>query len=147
MDIVISGAGISGLTLSHLLQRDGHKTTIVEKSPSLREDGYMMDFFGTGYDVAEKLGLLNDLERIHYPIPRLAFIDPRGREQVAVNYNDIRKLFNGRHFNFMRGDLERLLYSRVSDDVDIRFGTTIKSLQQNARELGPGTAGSTNESD
>lgn len=30
----------------------------------------MIDFLGSGCDAAEHLGLLPDLERAHYPIPR-----------------------------------------------------------------------------
>ena len=61
MNILISGAGIAGLTNAFWLLRTGHKVTIVEKSPSLRDEGYMIDFFGAGYDVAERMGLLPGL--------------------------------------------------------------------------------------
>jgi 2-polyprenyl-6-methoxyphenol hydroxylase-like FAD-dependent oxidoreductase len=53
MKILISGAGIAGLTLSFWLRLDGHDLTVVEKAPSLRDEGHMIDFFGSGYDVSE----------------------------------------------------------------------------------------------
>lgn len=58
MNVLISGAGIAGLTLAFWLQRSAHELTVVEKSPSLRDEGYMIDFFGLGYDVSERMGLL-----------------------------------------------------------------------------------------
>jgi hypothetical protein len=33
----------------------------------------MIDFFGPGYAVAERMGLLSELESIHYRIERLVF--------------------------------------------------------------------------
>lgn len=137
MRILISGAGIAGLTLSYCLQRaGGHEITLVERSPALRDEGYMIDFFGSGYDAAERLGLLPELERIHYPIARLVFLDSRGREKFSIAYRTARRLFDGRHFNFMRGELERVLYSRVRGLVEPRFGVTVEALLQDGATVG-----------
>jgi hypothetical protein len=46
----------------------------------------MIDFFGSGYDAAESLGLLSDLEQIHYPIASLSFLDREDREKLSVPY-------------------------------------------------------------
>ena len=135
MKILISGAGIAGLTLSFWLKLSGHDVTIIEKSPSLRDEGYMIDFFGSGYDVSEKMQLLKDLEKIHYPIARLAFLDANGREKFSIAYQSFRKLFKGRHFNFMRGDLERLLYSKLQDHLNLQFGMIVESVQTEANKV------------
>lgn len=45
------------------LCRGGHEVTVVEQSSSLRDEGCIIDFFGSGYDVAEQLGLLPELEK------------------------------------------------------------------------------------
>lgn len=135
MKVLISGAGIAGLTLAFWLQRDGNAVTIVEKSPSLRDEGYMMDFFGSGYDVAAKMDVLHELANIHYPISRLTFLDVNGREKFSVAYTDFRRLFGGHHFNFMRGDLERVLYSKIKDRLQLRFATTVESFEQKAGKV------------
>jgi 2-polyprenyl-6-methoxyphenol hydroxylase-like FAD-dependent oxidoreductase len=147
MNVLISGGGIAGLTLALCLQRRGHEPLVVERSPQLRDEGYMIDFLGAGYDASEKMNILPDLERIHYQIPRLAFVDSRGKERFSVDYATLRNsLFGGRHFNFMRGDLERLLYSKIVDHVAVRFGTEVESFEQDEAEvmvkLTDGTAGS-----
>jgi 2-polyprenyl-6-methoxyphenol hydroxylase-like FAD-dependent oxidoreductase len=131
MKIVINGAGVAGLTLAWLLLREGHDVTITEKSTGLRDDGYMIDFFGPGYDMAEKIGLLQELEAIHYPIKRLAFMDSKGAEKLSLAYQTLRKsIFDGRHFNFLRGDLERVLFDKIQGKLSIRFQTTVESFQQ-----------------
>jgi len=135
MDVLISGAGIAGLTLAFFLHRHGHRPVIVKKSPALRDEGYMIDFFGPGYDVSEKMGLLPDLAKIHYQIPRLAFVDPDGRQRLSLDYIRVRKLFGSRHFNFMRGDLERLLYSKIREWVPVRFSTMVESLEDDGTRV------------
>jgi len=129
MHVLISGAGIAGCTLACCLQRHGICSTIVEKSPAIRTEGYMIDFFGSGYDAAEELGLLPDLEEIHYGIDELVFVHPGGNRKYSVPYPAVRKLFDGRHFNFMRGDLERVLFSKLAGSVDVRFGVEIDSVE------------------
>jgi 2-polyprenyl-6-methoxyphenol hydroxylase-like FAD-dependent oxidoreductase len=71
MEVLICGAGIAGLTLAFCLERRGHSVSIVERAPRLRDDGYMIDFFGSGYDAVERVGLLPELAAILEPIRRL----------------------------------------------------------------------------
>jgi 2-polyprenyl-6-methoxyphenol hydroxylase-like FAD-dependent oxidoreductase len=92
----------------------------------------MLDFFGTGYDVAERLGLLPDLAAVHRAINILSFLDSRGREKFALSYSAMRKIFYNRHFNFLRGDLEHVLYSKVKDRAQFRFSTTVTSFVQDS---------------
>ncbi|MFC4077755.1 FAD-dependent monooxygenase [Salinithrix halophila] len=126
------GGGIAGLTLADCLLRTGHSVTVVEKAPKLRTEGYMIDFFGPGYEAAEEMGLRDELEKIHYPIESLKFLNPQGEEKFPLSYRFLRSLLQGKHYNFMRGNLERVLYDRVKEHVDFRFGTTIQSFVQDA---------------
>ena len=98
MKVLVCGAGIAGLTTSLRLLYGGHDLLVVEKAPSLRDAGYMLDFFGPGYDASEKMELLPALEGIHHPIGRLAFLRPDGREAFSIAYAAYRRLFGGRHF-------------------------------------------------
>lgn len=132
MHVVVSGAGIAGLTLAFCLQNTGHSCTVVEKCAASRPRGYMLDFFGAGYDVAERLGILPDLAAAHRAIEGLSFLDSRGREKFSLPYPAMRKIFYGRHFNFLRGDLENILYSKVKDRAQFRFSTTVTSISQDS---------------
>jgi 2-polyprenyl-6-methoxyphenol hydroxylase-like FAD-dependent oxidoreductase len=62
-NILISGAGIAGTTLAYWLKKFGFVPTIVEQAPKLREGGYAIDFWGAGFDVAEKMGIVPDLQQ------------------------------------------------------------------------------------
>jgi 2-polyprenyl-6-methoxyphenol hydroxylase-like FAD-dependent oxidoreductase len=129
MKVLIVGAGIAGLALSLCLRRKGHMPIVVERSPALRGEGYMIDFFGSGYDAAERLDLLSELEKVHYPIELLSFVRESGEVRLRIPYPRMRALLNGRHFNFMRGDLERVLWEANGGlQAGVRFGTTIESF-------------------
>ena len=82
--ILISGAGIAGLTLAVLLKEQGHDPLVVECDDALPTEGYMMDFFGTGWDVAERMGLTDALRALRYPIDALQFVDARGDAYASV---------------------------------------------------------------
>jgi 2-polyprenyl-6-methoxyphenol hydroxylase-like FAD-dependent oxidoreductase len=136
MKLLISGGGIAGLTLAFWLHSHGHEPLVVEKSSRLRDEGYMIDFFGPGYEASEKMSILSEIEGIHYQIPRLAFLGPSGKERFSLGYATLRKnLFGDRHFNFMRGDLERLLYSKIEDRVEVRLGTEVASFEQDGAQV------------
>lgn len=130
MHVAICGAGIAGLSLGHCLRKAGITFSIIERSPSLRNQGYMIDFFGSGYDAAQRMGLIDQLEQIHYHIARLVFMDEQGDEKFAIPYATFRKLLDNRHFNFLRGDLEEVLCSSIPDPIDIRYDTTIETVER-----------------
>jgi 2-polyprenyl-6-methoxyphenol hydroxylase-like FAD-dependent oxidoreductase len=131
MRVLICGAGIAGLTLAWSLERRGHDVVLIERSPRPRDQGFMLDFFGSGYDAAERLGLLPDLAAIHDPVDRWVLLDSSGRECQSLPYCRLRgRLFGDRHFNFMRGDLERVLLGKIEGRLAVRFGTTVDSIEQ-----------------
>lgn len=55
MRVLISGGGLAGLTLAYWLHRYGMEPVVIEQAGGMRSDGYAIDFFGTGYDVAERM--------------------------------------------------------------------------------------------
>lgn len=55
---LLCGAGIAGPTLAYGLECFGHEPVLVERAPAAREGGYVIDFWGTGFEVAERMGLV-----------------------------------------------------------------------------------------
>jgi hypothetical protein len=56
----------------------GFAPTLVETAPALRTRG-VIDFWGLGYDIAEKMGLLPDITRIGYHMQEMRIVGDRGR--------------------------------------------------------------------
>jgi 2-polyprenyl-6-methoxyphenol hydroxylase-like FAD-dependent oxidoreductase len=130
-NVLISGAGISGLTLAYWLAHWGFSPTLVEKRPNLDQRGYMIDFYGSGFDVAEKMNLVNALQAksSQYPIRKLTFVDRQGKPRATLDVEKFRDLLQHRYFPLMRGDLEAALYESVRDHVAVCFGVSIEKLE------------------
>jgi 2-polyprenyl-6-methoxyphenol hydroxylase-like FAD-dependent oxidoreductase len=78
MRVLISGAGIAGPTLAFWLLQYGFTPTIVETAPRLRTGGYIIDFWGTGYEIADRMGLLPEITRKGYIVREVRVVGPTG---------------------------------------------------------------------
>lgn len=134
--ILISGAGIAGLTLAILLKEQGHDPLVVERDEALPTEGYMMDFFGSGWDVAERMGLTDKLRALHYPIDALQFVGDLGDVYASVPISRVRQALSGKYVYLRRSDLVRILHERAASlDVEIRFGTEIAGIEDTGERV------------
>ncbi|MBF8189087.1 FAD-binding protein [Nonomuraea sp. K274] len=62
---VVVGAGIAGLAAALQLHRIGWEPVVIERAPARRSSGYVVAFFGRGYDAAERMGILPALCERH----------------------------------------------------------------------------------
>lgn len=132
MDILISGAGIAGPALAYWLRRHGFRPTLLEHAPALRTGGYVIDFWGLGYDIAEKMGLLPELSRLGYHVRELRIVDERGARVSGFAVRVFSDLTGGRFVTVARSDLSRAIFSTVNDDCECIFGDGITSLAQDS---------------
>ena len=103
--ILISGAGIAGSTLAYWLRQRGFAVTLIEKAPRFREGGYMIDFWGIGYDVAERMNLLPRLRQNGYFIQCIKFIDEKNNVRSQLGGDVLRRAIGDRFISLPRGDL------------------------------------------
>jgi len=81
MKVVVCGAGITGLTLANRLSVSGNDVVLLERAPGPRPQGYMIDFFGPGYDAVEVMGLLPAVENVAYRVDEASLLDEHGPRQ------------------------------------------------------------------
>jgi 2-polyprenyl-6-methoxyphenol hydroxylase-like FAD-dependent oxidoreductase len=125
MKVVICGAGIAGLTLANRLAVLGSDVVLLERSPGPRTQGYMIDFFGPGYDTAGAMGLLPAVREVAYPIAEASLVDERGRRRASVRPT---QFSDGPLLDVMRPDLERVLRERLPSTVDLRFDASLVAI-------------------
>ncbi|MET8147089.1 FAD-dependent monooxygenase [Actinoplanes sp. NPDC049668] len=130
MFVVICGCGIAGLALAQRLDRLGCQVLLVEKAMGPREEGFMMDFFGPGYDAAEAMGLRERIHELGYLISAVSYRDDRGRQRATLRYDTLARALHGRLVSIMRPDLEQALRETVTGRVEVRYGTSIAAVHQ-----------------
>ncbi|MGH6663982.1 MAG: FAD-dependent monooxygenase [Pseudolabrys sp.] len=127
--ILISGGGIAGLTLAIQLKQNGFDPLVIERERGLRREGYMMDFFGTGWDVAARMGLIERLRAVRYPIDVMEFVYCDGRPFLHMPIERMRRALDGNYVYLRRGDLERILATRARGvGVELRYGASLAAL-------------------
>jgi 2-polyprenyl-6-methoxyphenol hydroxylase-like FAD-dependent oxidoreductase len=128
--ILISGVGIAGPTLAFWLRKAGFAPTLVEQAPELRSGGYVVDFWGLGFDIAERMGLSADIDRAGYHMRELRIVDRRGERVTGFGTAVFGELTGGRYITIARSDLSRLIFDRIKDDCEVAFDDEIVALEQ-----------------
>ena len=130
MKIAISGAGVAGPTLAYWLLRTGHEPTLIEKAPHFRTGGYIIDFWGVGYSVAERMGILPEVQRAGYLVRELRFVDDRGRKAGGFSTETLRGMMKDRFTSLPRGDLAATIYRTIEGRVETIFGDAISAVEE-----------------
>jgi 2-polyprenyl-6-methoxyphenol hydroxylase-like FAD-dependent oxidoreductase len=130
MSVLISGIGIAGPTLAYWLSAHGIKSTLVERAPHLRTGGYAVDFWGVGFDVAERMGILPEIRRDGYNIKELRIVDGQGRRTGGFDVDIFRRAAHGRYVTIARSDLARNIYRKVEPVCETIFGDSIAGIKQ-----------------
>lgn len=130
--VLISGAGIAGPTLAYWLRAAGYEPTIVERAPRQRGGGYVIDFWGLGYEIAEYMGLSAAVQDVGYRMRELRLVDGRGRRIAGFGIGVFNELTGGRFVTIRRSDLSRLLFDRIKERTETIFGDEVEALREHA---------------
>jgi 2-polyprenyl-6-methoxyphenol hydroxylase-like FAD-dependent oxidoreductase len=130
--VLISGVGIAGPTLAYWLNAAGFEPVLVERSRRPRSGGFVIDFWGLGYEIAERMGMKADLERNGYHVRELRIVDDRGVRIAGFGSNVFRQLTGGPFVTLGRSDLARLLFEKIEAAVEVMFDDEIVDIQQHA---------------
>jgi 2-polyprenyl-6-methoxyphenol hydroxylase-like FAD-dependent oxidoreductase len=126
--VLISGIGIAGPALAFWLERHGLVPTLLERAPALRRGGYVVDFWGAGYDIAEQMGVLPQVLAAGYSMREVRIVDGRGRRRGGFDAAVFREAAFGRFTTVGRSDLGAILFDAVEPRVETMFGDSITGL-------------------
>jgi 2-polyprenyl-6-methoxyphenol hydroxylase-like FAD-dependent oxidoreductase len=105
--VVICGAGIAGLAAANRLSTLGVQVVLLERSRGPRDQGYIIDIFGPGYDAAEAMGLLPTMKDFAYRPDGASLVNERGHQRAGLPYALLAEARRGRLLSIMRPDLEK----------------------------------------
>jgi 2-polyprenyl-6-methoxyphenol hydroxylase-like FAD-dependent oxidoreductase len=127
MRILIVGAGIAGPTMAYWLLRTGHEVTLVERAPQLRRGGYLVDFWGAGFDVAERMGIVPELRRRGYPLREARAVDQNGHRIASLRPSAIMGA-SQRYVSIARSDLAAVIYEALDTSAELILNDSVHAL-------------------
>jgi 2-polyprenyl-6-methoxyphenol hydroxylase-like FAD-dependent oxidoreductase len=133
--VLISGAGIAGPTLAYWLLHYGFQPTIVEKARQLRTGGYVIDFWGAGFDIAERMKLLPELLEKGYAVKELRVVNHAGKRIAGFPVQAFVQATKGRFTSVSRADLAATIFGKIDGKVEAIFGDSVTRIEQNERTV------------
>jgi 2-polyprenyl-6-methoxyphenol hydroxylase-like FAD-dependent oxidoreductase len=132
-NVLISGASVAGPTLAWWLSRTGFAPTVVEQTPALRAGlgGHAVDLLGRSVDITEWMGILPQVLAARTQTELISIERPK-KPAVEIDMSRLVAGISARHVEIMRGELASILYKATRDDVEYRFGDSIRTLDQDA---------------
>lgn len=130
MRVLISGAGIAGPTLAYWLAHYGFEPTLVEKAPALRTGGYIIDFWGAGFDIADRMGLLPEIRRKGYVVREVRVVNQNGKRVAGFPAEAFSRMTEGRFVSLPRGELAASIFEKIEGRVQTVFGTGVEHIEQ-----------------
>ena len=135
MRVLISGAGIAGPTLAYWLLQYGLEPTLVEKAPRLRTGGYIIDFWGAGFDVAERMGLLPEIKRKGYVVQEVRVVNRDGTRAAGFPADVFARATQGRLISLPRGDLAASIFGEIAGKIETIFGDSVAAMEETAERV------------
>lgn len=134
MKVLIAGAGIAGPTLAYWLLQAGHRPTLVDHAPQLRRGGYLIDFWGAGFDVADRMGIVPELRRHGYVMREARAVDRNGRRIATMKPTAIMGPTE-RYVSIARADLAGAIYGALEGGAELILDDTVHALDDDGNRV------------
>ncbi len=135
MRVIINGIGVAGPALAFWLHRSGHEVTLVESAPELRTAGYVIDFWGIGYDIAERMGLIDEIRALGYQMQEVRFVDRAGETNGGFGVDVFRRMTHDRFTSVRRSDISATIYRAIEGKVESIFGDSVAAIEERGERV------------
>ena len=128
------GRGHRRPALAYWLRQAGHHPTLVEQAPQLRRGGYLVDFWGAGFDIADRMGLTPELRRRGYVMKEARSVDRRGRK--IASFDPLLVMGTSeRYVSIVRSDLAELIFDSVQGRAELILGDSVRELDDDGNRV------------
>lgn len=129
MNILISGAGIAGLTIAKRLLMEGYQPTIIEKATAFRPVGSMVELNQDAISVLKKMGLIDEIKKRNVQLAKRQFLDEKGNLLYEISLETTRGTELERVL-IHRFTWHEILYQSVRGHMPIQFDSNILALKE-----------------
>ncbi|MGV9802879.1 FAD-dependent monooxygenase [Mycobacterium sp. NPDC003449] len=134
MRILVSGAGMAGLSAGINLGNAGHDVTIVERAQHLRVNGSPIDIRGESLAVARRMGILDEIRARQVDMTaRGCFVDENGERLADLPVAEFSDAADDTEIP--REDLAHVLRQALGPSVALTFGESIGELHDDGRSV------------
>jgi 2-polyprenyl-6-methoxyphenol hydroxylase-like FAD-dependent oxidoreductase len=143
MKVLVVGAGLSGMVLATALKRAGIAVDLIELHAQWQVLGVGISVQGPALRALKSIGLLDECLRRGFGYSQVVNCDALGRSQGIVELPRL----NGPQYPSCVGMMRPMLHEVLAEamhqaSVDVRFGTTVRSLSpQGDVQFSDGTSG------
>lgn len=135
MKVIISGAGIAGLSLAHWLGRIGATPIVVERAPRFQPLGHYISLKGNGVEMIRRMGILDACEARSAPLEEVRFYSAASGRYLRSEHTATLAKTLGGYILLRRADLQSALYDLTADHADIRFGVQIVEARPDTAQV------------
>jgi 2-polyprenyl-6-methoxyphenol hydroxylase-like FAD-dependent oxidoreductase len=132
--VLISGAGIAGPALAILLNKNGFKTTIVERASSLRIAGQQIDVTGPGVELIRYMGVDEAIRARTVGDEGIHFVDGNDKRIASFPVSSSTTSLV-REIEIMRGDMADVFYQATKDQTEYIFGDRVTGLSESEKGI------------
>lgn len=137
-NIIISGAGIAGMSSALALAKNGHKVTLYEKAHALTEIGAGIQLAPNATRLLRNWEILEDIKKIGIEPDHILMKD--GRNDCLLNALPIKKVslshWQAPYITIHRAHLQKILYDSIIKNplIDLHLASEIVDYQGNLNQ-------------
>src|SRR5262249_46721550 len=105
------------------------------KAPTLRTGGYVVDFWGAGFEVGSRMGLLPRLLRTGYAVREVRVVNRHGRRVSGFPAAAFARAVGSGFTSVPRGDLAAAIYGALGHTTETIFGDSIARIDQTVEDV------------
>jgi 2-polyprenyl-6-methoxyphenol hydroxylase-like FAD-dependent oxidoreductase len=133
MRVLISGAGIAGLTAAYWLRSYGFTTTIVERASSLVTGGYKIDVRGSALEVLKRMHIHDAVLAASTDMQGAMLVDRDGKVINKMGGDEFGHRAGG-DVEIVRGTLCQILKGSIAG-AEFIFGDSIRAIAQRSGDV------------
>ena len=133
MRVLISGAGIAGLTAAYWLRSYGFAPTVVERAPSLVTGGYKIDVRGSALEVLRRMRIHDAVVAASTDMQGATLVDRDGKVINKMSGDEFGHRVGG-DVEIVRGTLCQILKDSIAD-AEFIFGDSIGAIAQRSGDV------------